>query len=101
MIKSPDGQKETPDKKISPENNGAYVEVDIGFMGNNKPSGQSENSSGKEEGINLILELVKEIIQKNRGTMTFQSDRKKPRTLITLRLPIERRKVIYYEPISI
>jgi hypothetical protein len=101
LIKSPDGQKETPDKKISPENNGAYVEVDIGFMGNNKPSGQSGNGSGKEEEINLILELVKEIIQKNRGTMTFQIDRKKPRTLITLRLPIERRKVIYYEPISI
>jgi hypothetical protein len=101
LIKSPDGEKETLDKKISPKNNGAYVEVDIGFMGNNKPSGQSENSSGKEEGINLILELVKEIIQKNRGTMTFQIDRKKPRTLITLKLPIERRKVIYYEPISI
>jgi hypothetical protein len=32
--------------------------------------------------------------------MTFQVDKKKPRTLITLRLPIERRKVIYFEPIT-
>jgi signal transduction histidine kinase len=101
LIKSLDGQKKTPNEKISLKNNGAYVEVDIGFMGNNKPSGQSENGSGKEESIHLILELVKEIIQKNRGTMTFQVDKNKPRTLITLKLPIERRKVIYYEPISI
>jgi len=101
LIKSLDGQRETPDDKISLKNNGAYVEVDIGFMGNNKPSGPSGNGSGKEESIHLILELVKEIIQKNRGTMTFQVDKKKPRTLITLKLPIERRKVIYYEPISI
>lgn len=101
LIKSLDGQKETPDKKISPKNNGAYVEVDIGFMGNNKSSGQSGNGSGKEEEINLILELVKEIIQKNRGEMIFQVDKKKPRTLITLKFPIERRKVIYYEPITI
>jgi signal transduction histidine kinase len=101
LIKSLNGQKEIPDKKTSSKNNGAYVEVDIGFMGNNESSGQSEKGSNKEESIHLILKLVKEIIQKNRGTMTFQVDKKKPRTLITLKLPIERRKVIYYEPISI
>jgi signal transduction histidine kinase len=106
LIKSLDAQRETLDKKISPKNNGSYIEVDIGFIGNNKSSGQSERVSGtahdsKEEAIQLILELVKEIIQKNHGTMTFQVDKKKPRTLITLRLPIERRKVIYFEPITL
>jgi light-regulated signal transduction histidine kinase (bacteriophytochrome) len=106
LIKSLDGQKETPDKKISPKKNGAYIEVDIGFMSNHTSSGQSERTSGtahgpKEEGIQLILALVKEIIQKNRGEMIFQVDKKKPRTLITLKFPIERRKVIYYEPIAI
>jgi len=106
LIKSLDGQKETPDKKISPKKNGTYIEVDIGFMSNHTSSGQSERTSGtahgpKEEGIQLILALVKEIIQKNRGEMIFQVDKKKPRTLITLKFPIERRKVIYYEPISI
>jgi signal transduction histidine kinase len=75
-------------------------------MSNHTSSGQSERTSGtapgpKEEGIQLILALVKEIIQKNRGEMIFQVDKKKPRTLITLKFPIERRKVIYYEPITI
>jgi len=101
LIKSLDGQKGIPDKKILTKNNGAYIEIDIGFMINSQPSGDSGNGSGKEEAIHLILELVKEIIQNNRGEMTFQVDKKKPRTLITLKLPIERRKVIYYEPISI
>ena len=101
LIKSLDGQKEIPDKKTSSKNNGAYVEIDIGFMGNNQLSVQPENGSKKEEATHLILELVKEIIHKNRGKMTFQVDQKKPRTLITLKLPIERRKVIYYEPINL
>ena len=100
LIKSLDGQKETPDKKISPKKNGTYIEVDIGFMSNHTSSGQSERTSGtahgpKEEGIQLILALVKGIIQKNRGEMVFQVDKKKPRTLIILRLPIERGKIIY------
>jgi hypothetical protein len=55
----------------------------------------------KEETLKLILQLVKEILQKNHGSMTYEVDPKKPRTLITLRFPIERRKVIYYEPISL
>jgi hypothetical protein len=80
--------------------------VDIGILGHHNPSEQSEKTSGtahdpKEEAVQLILELAKEVIQKNRGTMSFQVDKKKPRTLITLKFPIERRKVIYYEPISI
>lgn len=101
LIKSLDGHQDIPDKKNSSKNNGAYIEVDIGFVVNSQRSGESGNGSGNEEAIHLILELVKEIIQKNRGEMNFQVDKKKPRTLITLKLPIERRKVIYYEPISI
>ena len=105
LIKCPDGQKETHDKKITSRSNGGWLEVDIGFISNNKSTGQSGRSSAthdlKDEATQLILELVKKIIQKNRGEMIFQVDRKKPRTLITLRFPIERRKVIYYEPISI
>jgi len=101
LIKSLDNHQDIPGNKNSSKNNGAYIEVDIGFMGNGQRRGESGNGSNKEEAIHLILELVKEILQKNRGEMVFQVDKKKPRTLITLKLPTERRKVIYYEPISI
>jgi nitrate reductase NapE component len=106
LIKSFDFLNGTPGKKSSPERNGGYIEAAIGFMGGKDPTGQSKETSEKsalqkEEAPKLILQLVKEILHRNRGSMTYEFDPKKPRTLITLRFPIERRKVVYYEPISI
>jgi hypothetical protein len=106
LIKSFDFLNETLGKKIPPERNGGYIEAAIGFIGGKNPTEQSKDipaSSAiqKEETTKLILQLVKEILQRNHGGMTYEVDPKKPRTLITLRFPIERRKVVYYEPISI
>ena len=106
LIKSFDFLNETPGKKISPERNGGYIEAAIGFIGGKEPTEPLKDIPGsstiqKEETTKLILQLVKEILQKNHGSMTYEVDPKKPRTLITLRFPIERRKVVYYEPISI
>ncbi len=50
----------------------------------------------KEDPLDLVLKLVQEIVQKNRGTMTFDADEKKLRTYISLTLPIERRKVFFF-----
>ena len=106
LIKSFDFQNGMSGKKILPERNGGYIETAIGFT-NEKESPepskdiQARPSVQKEETLKLILQLVKEILQKNRGSMTYEIDQKKPRTLIKLRFPIERRKVVYYEPISI
>jgi hypothetical protein len=106
LIKSFDFMNGTSDKKISPERNGGYIEAAIGFMGGKESTEKSKEIpaiSGvqKEETTKLILQLVNEILQKNHGGMSYEVDPKKPRTLITLRFPIERRKVVYYEPISI
>ena len=106
LIKSFDFNHGGPHKQISPERNGGYIEAAIGFMGGEEPSNPLRKVQGsptiqREETTRLILQLVREILQKNHGSMTFEVDPKKPRTLITLRLPIERRKVVYYEPISI
>ena len=104
LIKSFGFHNGEPDKQISAERNGGYIEAAVGFMG--EPSDSAKNVGGspiaKEQGVTkLILQLVKEILQTNRGAMTYEVDPKKPRTLITLRFPVERRKVVYYEPISI
>jgi len=106
LIKSFDFNNGGLEKQISPERNGGYIEAAIGFMGDKEPSDPSKQTQGspntqKEETTKLILQLVKEILQNNQGGMTYEVDPKKPRTLITLRFPIERRKVVYYEPISI
>jgi len=105
LIKSFDFNNGGPDKQISPERNGGYIEAAIGFMGDKEALDPLKNvqespAIQKEETTKLILQLVKEILQNNHGGMTYELDPKKARTLITLRFPIERRKVVYYEPIS-
>jgi len=104
LIKSFDFHNGESDKRTSPERNGGYIEAAVGFMGEPSDSVKNvgESPAAQEQGVTkLILQLVKEILQTNRGAMTYEVDPKKPRTLITLRFPIERRKVVYYEPISI
>ena len=105
LIKSFDFPNGGADKKTLFERNG-YIEAAIGFIGEKVTSEQPKDNvmrpdDQKEEAPKLILQLVKEILQKNHGSMTYECDPKKQRTLITLRVPIERRKVVYYEPISI
>jgi len=101
LTKSLNTHKETePNKTLLKEDKG-HIEVMIVFTGYKNPSEQLKSVLGipapqEEEAIELELRLIKEIIQKNRGMMTFEVNEKKPRTLISLKFPIERRKVVYY-----
>lgn len=104
LIKSFDFNHGEPDKQMSQERNGGYIEAAVGFT--SEPSNSlrtiGEGPATQEQGTTkLILQLVKEILQKNHGGMTYEVDPRKPRTLITLRFPMERRKVVYYEPVTI
>jgi hypothetical protein len=51
-----------------------------------------------EQGLNLILRFVKEIVQRNRGTMEANFESKKGKTCILLRFLAEKREVMYYPP---
>jgi signal transduction histidine kinase len=103
LTKSFDHPKETAEDKIVPVQDGGYLEILVVFTGFKKPVEQFGTVLGipgvqKEETIELELRLIKEIIQKNRGRMKFEVNEKKLRTLISLKLPVERRKLIYYQP---
>ena len=81
---------------------GTYVEILIVFTGYKKPVEQFENILGiyelqQEQAMELELRLIREIIQRNQGMMRFEVNEKKPRTLISLQFPIERRKLVYYQ----
>jgi hypothetical protein len=94
------GEGETPGRKESRQ-----VEVLIVYAAYKKVTGQYEPASEiaarqRERGVDLTLRLVDEIVKKNRGTMKFEEDEKKLKTPISLRFPMERRKVVYYQPIS-
>ena len=103
LVKPSDSHNGTGVEKPSTENNRRYIEVMIGFNGDgrpvNKPENLSETPEDQSKGMaDLILKLAKEILQRNHGMMVeTHGDRLK--TLINLRFPVERRKVVYYEPI--
>ena len=105
LTKSFDLPTQTADDKKLLQKDGRYIEILIVFTGYKKPVEQFETVLGipavqKEEAIELELRFIKEIIQKNQGMMKFEVNEKKPRTLISLKFPIERRKVIYYQPVE-
>ena len=106
LTKSFDMPKDTANEKKSIQKDGRYIEILIVFTGFKKPVEQFGTVLGipavqKEEAIELELRLIKEIIQKNQGMMKFEVNEKKPRTLISLKFPIERRKLIYYQPVNV
>jgi nitrogen-specific signal transduction histidine kinase len=105
LTKSFSIQKEPVENRTLVQKNGNYIEIMIVFTGYKKPVEQFETILGipatqQEETIELELRLIKEIIQKNQGVMKFEFNEKRPRTLISLKLPVERRKVIYYPSTS-
>jgi hypothetical protein len=84
-----------------PQENEKYIEILILFAGCKKPAEPIEVALGipgipKDDVGDLILRLVREIVQKNCGEMKFEFREKESRTLITLRLPTERRKIFSY-----
>ncbi len=106
LTKSFEVETEAVDHKTSHQRSERYIEILIVFTGYKKPFEQFENVLGipgvqKEEAVELELRLIKEIIQKNHGMMRFEVNEKKPRTVISLKLPIERRKLIYYQPANV
>jgi nitrogen-specific signal transduction histidine kinase len=105
LMKSSDSHNGAGAEKPSPENNRRYIEVMIGFNGDAGPVNKSENLSeipgDQSKGMaDLILKLAKEILQRNHGMMV-ETHGERPKTLINLRFPVERRKVVYYEPIAL
>jgi hypothetical protein len=79
-----------------------FIEILIAYTGYRKPVEPFRSPLGisahpKEKILDLALKLVDEIVQRNRGMMKFEEDEKKAKATISLRFPVERRKVVYYQ----
>ena len=81
---------------------GRYIEISLGFMDYKKPTDPETGRTTlqKEEPLDIILRFVKEVVQRNRGTMKIEGDESKSKTFIFLRFPVERRKVVYYQSVN-
>ena len=103
LTRSVDVSKRELGREDLPQVRRKYIEVLILFSGCAKPGEPVEAALGipgipKDDVVDLILRLVREIVQKNRGEMKLEFREKESRTLITLRLPIEKRQIFYYQP---
>jgi len=97
--------KESGEASLSSIGEGKYVEVSVLFDGYRKtidPLGTvlKTRSPEKKETLDFELRLIDEIVKKNKGMMEFGIDTKKGRTLISLRFPVERRNIVYYQSIN-
>jgi nitrogen-specific signal transduction histidine kinase len=102
LTRSFDPQESKDDIKSTFNKDGKYLEILVAFGGNEKPNEQPVATLGlqtlqRENGTSLILPLVEEIVQKNRGTLKLKFDPEKRLTQISLMLPSERRKVLHYQ----
>jgi hypothetical protein len=88
------------------EKHGGFIEVRVSFSKSRQTSAQQNGPSAipsaqKEGTLNLLLDLVREILEKNHGTMSREADQEHLRTTIMLRFPTERRKVVFYKPVAL
>jgi hypothetical protein len=89
-------------KEMGEDREWKFVEILVAYTGYRKPGEQFRSPVGipahqKEKILDLALRLVDEIVQRNRGVMKFEEDEKKAKATISLRFPVERRKVVYYQ----
>jgi len=82
------------------QKDGQYIEVQIASMGDKQrelldlvPGMTADQGEG---GVDLILQLVKEIVQRNRGALTLKINSQQSMSFLSVVLPMERRKVIHY-----
>ena len=82
------------------QKDGKYIEVQIASMGDKErelldlvPGMTADQSEG---GVDLILQLVKEIVQRNQGALTLKINSQQSMSFLSVILPMERRKVVHY-----
>jgi hypothetical protein len=89
-------------KEMGEDREWRFIEILVAYTGYKKPGEPFRSPLGipgqqKERILDLALKLVDEIVQRNRGMMKFEEDEKKGKATISLRFPVERRKVVYYQ----
>lgn len=80
-----------------------YIEILVAFPGYKKPmekpAKELRTLTPKEEfASDLVLRLVDAIVKMNQGMTRFEVDETKAKKFIFLKFPVERRRVVFYEP---
>jgi len=97
-------QKESSEEVVF-EKGRKYIEILVAFTSYKKPMErpvkESRALTPKEEFVSdLVLRLVDAIVKMNQGITRFEIDETKAKKFIFLTFPVERREVVFYEPVS-
>jgi hypothetical protein len=95
-------QKQTTEDQPFFKSNGKYFEIVVAFTGYKKPKeqlGKDLETSTLQKGdvLGLVLRLVENIVQRNQGMIKFEADEMEAKKVISLKFPVERRRVAYYQ----
>lgn len=100
LTRSIDSQEWTGEQKSHLQKNLKYIEVlivstQLDLKGQSVETLSPLPNEDQEKKMDLILQMVKKTLEKNRGAMDTQWEVQKGMTLISLVLPIERRNVFH------
>jgi len=84
------------------ERDGKQIEISVVFAVHPRSSEPTVGTATlqKGEAPNILLRFVKEVALRNHGTMKIGANEKRTKILISLRFPVERRKVVYYQSLN-
>ncbi len=90
------------DEEDSFKKNGKYIEISVTFTDCKKPKEKLEKESETsipQKGVlwDLIIRMVEDIVRRNQGMIKFEIDEVEAKRSISLKIPVERRKVVYYQ----
>ena len=83
------------------------IDILVAFTDHEEPFKATDRVPSEGKGVpkdkvhQLILLLIKEVIKKYKGLIGFDIDEKESRTVVSLRLPLDRRQVVYYEQLNL
>jgi hypothetical protein len=89
-----------------PQKDGTYIEILMVLTHHEKQRHSSEvpedvPAARNGAATSLMLELVKEVVRKNRGVMRIKAYDEKAMTFFSLVLPVERRKVVRFPAVRV
>jgi len=106
LTRSFDHQVRTGEGQSFLRDKGKHVEISFAFTDyQNRSEQRAKAYDGltlpqKERALDLLLRLVLAVVERNQGTMEFETDEEKAKRSLVLKLPAERRKSVHYQLID-
>jgi hypothetical protein len=98
-------EKETGETEGLLKRDEKQIEISVAFAIHQRPGEPASGTTPmkkdqKEEVPDILLRFAREVVRRNHGIMKVGSDEKRTKSFISLRFPVERRRVVYYPSVN-